>query len=133
MELRYEHQHLGPKTGCTWQTVEAQYLCRGRKGREEAPQQSPAWQASGFLASRQAQLGHCGTGTANIWGLSQMRTAHSAHIGLIRAMFSALLAARHSWVPSPGSEEVTAFQRQGQGRTGPYGASRIWGSPLWGG
>lgn len=60
---------------------------------------------------------------------AQMHAAHSAHIRLIRAMFSALLAARQLLgVPSPGSGEVTAFQRQGQGRTGPCGASRIQGS-----
>lgn len=62
-------------------------------------------------------------------GLFQMHAAHSAHIRLIRAMLSALLAARQLLgVPSPGSGEGPAFQRQGQGRTRPCGASRIRGS-----
>lgn len=58
-----------------------------------------------------------------------MHAAQRAPIRPIRAMFSALLAARQLLaVPNPGSGEVTAFPGQGQGRTGPCGAPRIQGS-----
>lgn len=85
-----------------------------------------------YQASYQAARPSCvpvWTKTCNILGPHKMHTAESAPIRLIRAMFSALLAARQLFaVLGPGSGEVTAFRRQGQGRIRPCGASRIQGS-----
>lgn len=83
-----------------------------KRGKEEGkgPQQTPAWQAPGFPPSSQAPWALVGTGICNLLGPCQMHTTWSTPIKLIRAMFSALLAARQLLaVPSPSLGEVTAF------------------------
>lgn len=74
MELRYEHQKLGPKAECAYQTLGAQQKSKREEKEGRDPQLTPAWQAPGFPPTSQVQLGPCGD--RNLQYLGAVPDAH---------------------------------------------------------
>lgn len=75
-------------------------------------------QTGGHQASHQAaRLQPVGTGSCNIWGLSQMRTAQNARIRLIRACFP-LCWLPGSFLVCPALAQERSLPSKGKGRTG---------------